>query len=398
MPRLHSLGSEPGLDVAAPQEEPSLQGPAIRPRGPQADGAAPLPAPLSRWVRELLGAPPPAEKRADCDHCVMCPTAPAPPGLQRIAFSPRTRCCTYRPQLANHQVGAALADAASRTGIEQRLAAGEGTPLGLRVDPAHALLHRHGIAQAFGRSETLRCPHHRDDGGCGIWAHRNAACATWFCKHERGGVGAAMWERLRETFTFAERALALWCLEQLGLGAAQRQAAIEATDHAALDAAALDGRRGDPPGRALWGDWAGREAELYRACAELVAPLRWAAVERIGGRELAARAALAREAAATHADPVLPPRLSAGRFAVTGAHQGRLWLTSYREFDPVEVEPATLALVARCDGRRREEIVAEHERAGAAAPTAAALQRLVDFGIVTASPEGDAQGRPGASG
>lgn len=352
---------------------------------------AALPAPLDRWATELLGAAPPAERHATCENCAMCSSEPAQPGLRRITFSPRTRCCTYRPPLANHIVGRLLADPLMRAGIAPRLAAGEATPLGVRVPAVYQLLYRHARAAAFGRAESLRCPHQRDDGGCGIWQHRPAVCATWFCKHERGALGAAMWQQLRDTFMAAERALAWWCLDQLGLPPDARRAAADAMDAETLDAGALDAAApalAPPPlapahDAALWGTWAGRASEFYRACAELVAPLGWNAVERIGGAELAAHAAAARRAAAVHAELSLPGHLAAGRFSVIGARDARLWVSTYDDFDPLEVAPELLAFVARCDGRATEDIAAEHAAATGLPVPRRTLRTLVDFGIVT---------------
>lgn len=344
---------------------------------------AQLPAPLDAWAAELLAAPPPNERHATCDRCAMCasPGGDAPPP-QRVRFSPQVRCCTYRPQLVNHLLGRLLAVEPVATTLAARLSDGETTPLGLRVAPAYQLLYRHASAQSFGRAESLRCPHVRDDGRCDIWSARPAVCATWFCKHERGALGGRLWTSLRDCFVAAERALALWCLGELGLGGTVQREALAAWEQDRFDPDALDGRS-DPENVArLWGEWAGREVAFYRACADAVAGLGWADVERIGGSELASLAARAREASLAHEDLSLPAGLATGRFSVTGSHQGRVCLQTYSEFDPLEVSPDVLALVARCDGGSPDEVAEAHAAAGGRRPDRRLLRTLVDFGVL----------------
>jgi hypothetical protein len=352
---------------------------------PTAALPATLPEPLGRWVVELLGAPAPAERHATCAACAMCPDEPAPPSLPQIRFTPGARCCTYRPVLVNHLAGRIARDAALRPQLDARLAAGEALPFGLRMAPPYQHLYRHAAGEAFGRAEALSCPHLVADGGCGIWSQRPAICATWFCKHERGALGREFWVRLREALHAAERLLAAWCLQRLGFDAEACHALQQAFDDEGCDAAALDARP-DQRRRRLWGDWWGREIELYQACAELVAPLGWAEVERIGGFDLAQRAERAREAARAHADREPPSTLNAGHFQVLGAHAGQLRLQTYSPFDPLDVAPEVLAWLARCDGRRSETIAAAHEAAGGRAPDRHTLRLLADFGVVGPRP------------
>src|SRR5437762_124874 len=95
------------------------------------------------------------------------------------------------------------------------------TPLGLGRPPVHLLLYGHGAPRGFGRAKTLRCPHYRADAGgaCGIWRHRNAVCATWFCKHVRGGTGQRFWRSLEQLLSIAERELSRYCLLQVDVEA-----------------------------------------------------------------------------------------------------------------------------------------------------------------------------------
>lgn len=365
--------------------------------GPDAAGAAgsagaalaALPAPLAGWAAELLGAVPAAERLATCEHCAMCDMnarADTPALPQRVLFDPTTRCCTYRPFLPNYLAGAILSDPAvsehGRTTLLERMAQGDATPLGVRVDAAYQLLYDHARAPAFGRAVALRCPHQLPSGGCGIWQHRPAVCATWYCKHERGAVGDRQWKSLNRVFGAAEQALALWCLQALDWPAlAQCDAQSELTRDV-LDAATLDRWRDTARDEPSWGPWLGREAEFYIACDEKARTLAWADVQALGGASLAAWAGHARQASQAHADTALPAQLRAGRFEVLGAAAGQLWLSTYSAFDPLEVSPDVLALVARCDGRSTEVIVDEHEAATGQRPMRTLLRALLDHGVL----------------
>ena len=151
-----------------------------------------LPALYARWLTDALPAPPPPETNATCSACPLVSRQGAEPSGAGL-FHPDTKCCTYIPTLPNFLVGAILADdepAAQngRRSLRVRLEGGDGlTPLGLAAPPAHAILYRAGGEHVFGRSPALRCPHYVvDEGTCGIWRHREAVCATWFCRHVRG--------------------------------------------------------------------------------------------------------------------------------------------------------------------------------------------------------------------
>lgn len=345
---------------------------------------AQLPQPLADWAAQLLRHVPQAERHATCASCAMCSEDSIPPGPRPIRFSPRTRCCTFRPALVNHAAGRLLMQTSMQQQLDRRMAAGEATPMGLRMGPGYQLLYRHASASAFGRAESLRCPHQDDDGGCGIWAARPSVCATWFCKHERGAVGKRLWSALHDCFGRAERVLSLWCMDEMGLGGRARQLALQAFDEDRFDAAAMDQRPDPQQQRQLWGPWYGREADFYRACAELVAPLDWARVEEIGGAELSALAAQAREAARAHDDLSVPDRLETGAFGVLGARHGRLWLHTYSDFDPLEVSADVLLLAARSQGGRVADLAEAHAAAGGRRPDRRLLRTLVDFGVLQA--------------
>jgi hypothetical protein len=304
----------------------------------------------------------------------------------RISFDPLVRCCSYRPQLPNFAVGEILSNGSpsspfAATSIRRRIAEGDASPLGLRVDAAYQLVYQHASAASFGRARRLRCPHLEDSGLCAIWANRPAVCATWYCKHERGRLGGRFWASLHATLAAAEQTASRWCLQALGFDGAARRAAVDDLHKSAVDTFALDRLPDSARQSSLWGTWAGREEPFYAACAEHVRGRDWKALEQ-SNQELGLLAAETRALAAELADPSLPARLRAGGFQVLGAVEGRLWLHSGSRFDTVEVAPEVMGLLARSDGRTVEEIAAEHEAATGQRPSRILLRMLLDYGFL----------------
>jgi hypothetical protein len=199
--------------------------------------------------------------------------------------------------------------------IAARIDAGVGaTPLGLEVPAAYRAVYG-TAASAFGRARSMRCPHYVEDGGlCGIWEHRNATCSTWFCKHIRGAVGDRLWRAIGSFLHILEVELSLLCAERLGLD----PGCVLDVEPSRPTAGELDATGEPDPGK-HWGAWAGRERELYRACAELVAPMTLAEIlaaigprARLAGRIAGARFADLRDTRVpervTRARPDPPPR------------------------------------------------------------------------------------------
>jgi hypothetical protein len=225
-----------------------------------------LPALAASWVKGALGSLPPAEKLATCHACVKLPA----PGEARTAehFNPDTKCCTYLPILHNFQVGALLDDpevsAAGRASVERRIDYGVGvTPLGLLGN--HAYYSRYND-QTFGRDADLLCPHYdeREGGRCGVWQHRNATCATWYCRCDRGVASFAFWRHgLQGLLRASEDVVANWAVFSLG---------AEADD---------------------WGLWADRRA-FFRASARVAKGLTWDTLVTLGGAQLGVAADQAR--------------------------------------------------------------------------------------------------------
>jgi len=109
-------------------------------------------------VDEILQSLIPKETKATCDDCVMLSPARNRTRLL-LLVRPRTKCCTYIPELPNFLVGRILCDddpafAKGRATLVKRLDEGVAvTPLGVGRSPTYRLLYEHAAGlMAFGRN------------------------------------------------------------------------------------------------------------------------------------------------------------------------------------------------------------------------------------------------------
>src|SRR5688572_25688607 len=138
--------------------------------------SSPLPPLYSKWIADVVPGPLPDETRATCSDCAMCSENEA------IPFDARTKCCTYVPSIPNFLVGKILENKIAV--FESNLNLAQVCPQGVWPNEEFTKEY-HPASPLFGRNLDWRCPYylHEQDGLCGIWQHRNARCATWFCKH-----------------------------------------------------------------------------------------------------------------------------------------------------------------------------------------------------------------------
>jgi hypothetical protein len=360
-----------------------------------------LPPLYAGWIDALLRGPIPAETRATCDDCAMCAPPAAKPD-EGMYFSPRTKCCTYIPTVPNFLVGRALEDgdfafSAGRATLDRRIAEGVGVhPLGVQAPARFSLLYDGGGAASFGRTETLRCPHYLEEAGgrCGIWKHRSAICATWFCKYERGAVGMAFWERLRDLLKEVEWALSTWCVLESGLDAAALEAVfpprLRPGTKRALSAADVDGRPDTAAARKVWGPWLGREREFFRECGRRVGPLAWEDVARIGGADVAVQARMTRQAHETLLTERLPDRLAPGTFQILSVDREAVRIVGYSSGDALDLPPEILQVLPYFNGQPTLEALATIESETGIRVEEDLVRRLADFQIL-------ADGKPRAS-
>ncbi len=352
-----------------------------------------LPPLYARWMDTLHRGPIPAETRATCDDCAMC----APPGAkpdEAVYFSPRTKCCTYVPTVPNYLVGRALEDddfafSAGRATIERRIEEGVGVhPLGVQAPARFSLLYDAGGPAAFGRAETLRCPHYLEEAGgrCGMWKHRSAICATWFCKYERGAVGMFFWDRMRDLLKEVEWALSTWCVLESGLDATTLEFIFPPKSRpgtkAATNAADIDGRPDHPYARKVWGQWLGRERDFYRECGRRVGQLAWEDVARIGGADVALRARMTRQAHGELLSEELPERLSTGKFQIISASREGVRIVGYTPGDALDLPPEILQVLPYFNGQPTREALESIESELDIRVEEDLVRKLADFQIL----------------
>jgi len=353
---------------------------------------AQLPPLYAPWITAALGGPIPEEQAATCGTCAMLAPAAAKPGASAeglLHFDARSKCCTYVPTLPNYLVGRILRDpsptmAAGRASVTARLAhAATTTPLGLDAPPAFTLLYGAGGAATFGRAVDLRCPHYlTDSGGCGIWAHRQSVCATWFCKYDRGEVGQRFWAALRHLLDALERALVVHCVRTLepGVAALRLTADRRLRPVPAVTAGHL-GADGEPDVTAVWGRYAGRQAEYFGACAELVEAMAWTDVLRAGGAEVALAADLAAAAYDALVHPARPVAPRASGCTVMPGDGASSQVVGYSGYDPLELPTSLVQVLHVFDGRPTRQAPAAARGAGVGVAVQV-VRRLVDFGIL----------------
>ena len=354
----------------------------------------PLPPLYATWMDQLLAGPIPAETDATCSDCAMCSTEGGPQTRSELFYNPEVKCCTYIPTLPNYLVGRMLGDedpnfVFGRKTVEERLRAGLAvTPLGLGMPPTFTFLYAQTAGRAFGLSKTLRCPHYlsEEGGRCGIWKHRASVCATWYCKHVRGAVGAKFWASLNQLLSAVEQSLSHWCVYELeieveALSLLFPPRSVFKNDHQ-LDHRALDGTVDPRMYELLWGKWLGREAEFYQEATRLVNGLDWKEIVSLGGTEIKVRERLVRDAYSRLMSEELPPSLRVGSLNVLGMGQESCRVTTYSAIDPLDLPQRLIAVLHYFDGRPTldaMEAIEEHEGIKL---DAALVRKLADFEIL----------------
>ncbi|HJL02743.1 MAG TPA: hypothetical protein RMH85_14670 [Polyangiaceae bacterium LLY-WYZ-15_(1-7)] len=352
---------------------------------PVVDDALEAMPPLYRpWVRAVLEGPVPRERRATCDECPMVRAEPP-----AVGFRADTRCCTFHPELPNFLVGAFFRELRpellpGRRLLEAKIRARVGvTPLGIDRPPVYALTFRHGRA-AFGSAQALRCPYYLEGErhSCGVWHAREATCATWFCKHERGRVGRAFWEALRHFLQAVDRDLARACVVELGLPSAQLAALAEApAPGVGLEAGELDGRVDPARWDALWGEHKFGEHRFFAACHELVEGLGWEGVEARLGGDARLRRAVLRDAYGRLVDKAVPEAVEPAPVQLVKLGRKAAVVQGYSPFDLLELPRPLFDLLGELEGATPERALAVAEEAGVELDRRA-LRALVDFGLL----------------
>jgi hypothetical protein len=315
---------------------------------------------LAPWLTQLQLTPPPREARANCAACVMCSDDDWTVRHPFHRYRADLRCCTFTPELANFAVGGMLAHPetllpGALAALQRRIDSDEGTPMGVVNLPEDDARYERSVNQGgFGRDPELRCPFYEVSGGrCGIWAWRNATCATWHCRHECGKVG-----------------MGVWAMQRKLLGALEDELAAAALAAVAPDVGPED-----------WSGWSGDRRALYAAAWAWVRDADPAVVLPSLGEDVAMMAAVARRTLLVHARRGLPSRATATPVSVIEEIGEFVRIDTYTSVDTLVVPRALVDLLPRFDGRELSEVRAEIEAEGVALSDDL-LQRLFDFDVL----------------
>lgn len=362
--------------------------------------ATPLPPLYAAWFDDLLSGDIPLETRATCNDCAMCESKTEAKTRSANYFTPQLKCCTYLPFLPNFLVGMILADkdpamARGRASVETRLDAGLAvTPRGLEWPLKMRAQYTQMEPQAFGRTQSFRCPHYLDEQGglCSIWKYRNSVCSTWFCKYVRGAVGKEFWENAKQLLSLIEIDLASWCAVQLELDESALSFLLKPFlmpgQLPTLTQLDVDEHVDSATQRRVWANWYGRERDFYRACATLVASLTWREVLKVCGPDVQLRARLTQKTYLQLISNEIPTRLRSGPFTVIAVDRGTYSLHNPGiGLDSLQVSERVMRLIPYFDGRPTTEIVSQIVEKEGLRFTPELLRRLVDFKILAPADE-----------
>lgn len=357
----------------------------------------PLPPLYDGWVKALLGGGIPAETDATCHDCAMCAKEGDDPTDDRF-FNPDTQCCTYLPGLPNYLVGRILRDRSLKNSPVRAMVSGARngettvSPLGVFPTGKYRVLYGHNT-DAFGRDTSMLCPYHvaatADRGpGCGIWRHRQATCATWFCKYVRGEVGLRFWRSLHVLLARVEEALRWWCVMELGLDARALRALEELQcDHGPGRAGSkgvdrLDQDLAVARSEAVWGPWIKQKERFYKESSKLVEALDWDGVRAIGGAHVALHSRLVLDAYAQLCSGALPERPRVGSVHVAGLSEDTATLICGKPPTPMQVPRVLLDVLHHFDGSPRGEALAAIEREYGISISPGLLRKMADHGVI----------------
>lgn len=320
-----------------------------------------LPASLQRFARDLLGELP-EHPRSTCGDC---------PCVGR-SLPAATRCCGTAAEVHNFYVGQVL----DRPSVAARIAARHGvTPLGLLRSALHDL-----APARLGSPVSLRCPHLGDGGACEIHEARPAACATWFCRPARGATGDALLSAVRDWAMALEGKLALHCALTLGLDEGPLRALLGGSARGTDGPDPLDDRRW----AARWGRWAGREAEFYAACSDVVDTLHTEDLAAIGGVDVEVLLRTTRARLAAFGDTTLPARLAPGAHQVLGVGPDASWVAAWSTHDPTTLSALVASVLPYFDGRPLADALARMEEERGVRLDDTSIRELIDARLLVA--------------
>ena len=368
---------------------------------------AALPPMYNQWIVDILSQPIPNETKATCMDCPMCTPQNRTTAAHDVVFNAKTKCCTYHPDLPNFLVGKILKDTQSSSDEgPNRLRSRLRAPAVIRpqgVFPSLQEAAKNWLWNpGFGHDESMLCPYFlQEQGGvCGIWMHRNARCATWYCKHTRGAIGLGFWRTLKELLTAVEQHLSIWCVHSLEAGSLrfrelfpppgipnlelfqQQQAFYHRTS---LPRDMISDAEAFHLKHEMWGPWLGREALFFRECSSAVASLDWAQVAAIGKEFLVHHADRLRQAFSAMVSGQIPSVLKPASYRSAALSPGMVRVWGYSFYDPLDLSADVLDALLYFDGRTTESAIAWIAENTNVQLTKELVRKLCDYGILEAS-------------
>jgi len=261
----------------------------------------------------------PRERYATCSDCAMCPKPDQPTSPNVNYFSPSTKCCTFFPILPNYLIGELLSDSSpdrkeGRSRIQAMIKNKTGVyPHGIFPPADYFARYAHDQEKGFGKQEDLLCPYYIKEGGlCGVYNSWNAYCSTYFCKQVAGKDGKAFWDTVKEYFIYAENVLSKHALIALGFTpniALEKDMEFEVNMMKYQLQKSLDKPFTKPDYSKLWGDWEGKEEDLYKSCYDHVKSMPSKTFLEVGGALQDVYLGQIKEALHTMRDPDIPSHL-----------------------------------------------------------------------------------------
>jgi hypothetical protein len=256
-------------------------------------------------------------------------------------FNLNTKCCSFHPSIPNFLVGAIICDNDQDPEAKAQFVRGaltnEITPFG--IDPSYATRLYYRL-KPFGKFVQANCPFYMNHrvGSCAIYNHRNAVCSTWFCKHERGGVGWRFWQKLDEMLTVAEIELSKHCIAKLQIKIPEEPKDVR---------------------ERFWGNWMFREPEFFQECWKIVERLTWGEVLSIGGERLSKAVNELIEASHHVNSATIPMFLRMGEFTQEDVGDDIVRVWAYNKYNPIDLRKEIVDVLPFFDGRSIEEVLAQ---------------------------------------